>query len=120
MVRLLTNWLVKVFEKFTNGLPLSSQQTTYEWLVPKNYLNMNGVYCNETKLLFSVSQGSINDPILFNAYSSTIPEYIPAGVGLNRTRFGDDYSLQTVIDPIPERINVIENRFYFAMDYIKD
>ena len=92
----------------------------YQRTTLKLTVNINGVLYNEAKLLFSASQGSINYSILFNAYSSTIPECIPVGVEINRSRFGDDYSLQTGLDPIPERLKVIKNRFNFAMDSVQN
>ena len=46
---------------------------------------------------YSVPQGSLLSPVLFNAYCSTLVEVIPTGISING--FADDYSLQKSCKP---------------------
>ena len=53
---------------------------------------MEGEYSDFVDLKFSVPQGSLLGPVLFNLYSSTVIDIIPTDLGINN--FADDHSLQ--------------------------
>ena len=58
------------------------------------------------KCQFSIPQGSINGPVLFNSYSSTIQSVIDQSIKINA--FADYHSLQKEFSPIPtEEIAVV-------------
>ena len=71
--------------------------TALQWF--KGYLTnrkfkvcINNNYSDEKDLSFSVPQGSINEPVLFNSYSSTIRDVTDTKITVNT--FADDHSLQ--------------------------
>ena len=70
--------------------------TTSEWF--QIYLHdrkvkvcVDGQYSMEKIINYSVPQGSLLGPVLFNAYCSTLVEVIPTGISING--FADDHSL---------------------------
>ena len=76
--------------------------TALEWF--QNYIHdrkvkvcVDGQYSMEKIINYLVSQGSLLDPVLFNAYSSTLVEVIPTGISING--FADDHSLQKCCKP---------------------
>ena len=58
---------------------------------------VNDAYSTRRDIDFLEPQGSINGPVLFNAYSSTIRLVIDLGITVNA--FADDYSLQKEFIP---------------------
>ena len=52
---------------------------------------VNDKYSTDKNINFSVPQGSINGPVLFNSYSSTIFEVIDTKIAVNV--FADDHHL---------------------------
>ena len=71
-----------------------------EYLQPRFFkVCVNNAYSNDRDITSSVLQGSINGPILFNTYSSTIRCEIDKDIIVNA--FLDDYSLQKEFRPEP-------------------
>ena len=77
--------------------------TTLQWF--KDYVTnrkfkvcINNTYFDEKDLSFSVPQGSINGPVLFNSNSSPIRDVIDTEITVNA--FTDDHSLQKCFKPI--------------------
>ena len=73
-----------------------------EWF--QNYLHdrkvkvcIDGQYSMEKKINYSVPQGSLLCPLLFNACCSTLVEVILTGISINC--FADDHSLQKSCKP---------------------
>ena len=62
---------------------------------------INDVYSSMRDIEFSLPQGSINGPVLFNAYSSTIILVIDLEIIVNA--FANDHSLQKEVTPHPEQ-----------------
>ena len=64
-----------------------------EFLQPRFFkVCVNNAYSNDREISFSVPQGSINSPILFNSYSSTIRSEIDKDIIVNS--FTSGHSLQ--------------------------
>ena len=79
--------------------------TVLQWF--KDYLTkrkfkvcINNNYSDKKDVSFLVPQGSINGPLLFNSYSSTIRDVIDTEMTVNA--FADDHSLQKCFKPINE------------------
>ena len=58
---------------------------------------VNDKYSTDKNINFSVPQGSINGPVLFNSYSSTINEVIDTEIAVSV--FADDHNLQKDFQP---------------------
>ena len=71
-----------------------------EYLQPRFFkVCVNNAYSDDREIRFSVPQGSINGPILFNPYSSTMRSEIEKDIIVNA--FADDHSLQKEFRPEP-------------------
>ena len=69
-----------------------------EYLRPKKFrMCVNDKYSTGKNIHFSIPQGSINGPVFFNSYSSTIHEVIDTKIAVNA--FADDHSLQKDFQP---------------------
>ena len=66
-------------------------------------VNIGDVYSNLKELNFSVPHGSCASPSLFNAYSSTVANYIPNYINIGR--FADDHSLLNVFWLVIKLVN---------------
>ena len=68
------------------------------YLRPSNCkVNVHKEYSNIKTLDFSVPQGSVGGPVLFNYYTSTIQYIIP--VSINVYQFSDDHSILKLFNP---------------------
>ena len=68
------------------------------YLQPRGFRVKIDHYASKRKeLTFSVPQGSISGPVLFNIYASTLPETIEDNITLNG--FADDHTLQCDFQP---------------------
>ena len=94
-----------------------------EWF--SNYLSsrsckviVENVYSTEKPLSFSVPQGSVAGPVLYNAYASTLREVVIPSIDLHG--FADDHMIKDTFKPISEEeCRVILNLEQFTSD-IKD
>ena len=87
--------------------------TALNWF--KSYLSdrqmqecINNSYSKPKKIDYSVPQGSVGGPVLFNCYCSTLKEIIPGNIDL--TGFADDHTLLSVFTPSRDnKLNSINN-----------
>ena len=64
------------------------------YLYPRKFIvNIDGHHSREIDLNFSVPQGSLAGPILYQAYASTLRYVIPANSVININGYADDHSL---------------------------
>ena len=76
-----------------------------EWF--SNYLSsrsckviVENVCSTEKSLSFSVPQGSVGSPVLYNAYASTLEEVVSSPINLHG--FADDYMITDSFKPITD------------------
>ena len=77
---------------------------------------VNSTYSSKKEISFSVPQGSISGPVLFNYYSSTIWSAIDKNIKINA--FADDHSLQKDFSPIPTEEIAVMSQLENNLDQI--
>ena len=89
--------LLEVMEK-QFGITSEAKLWFSSYLYPRGFkVKIKESYSSRKDLPFSVPQGSILGPTLFNIYASTLAETIPDDISLNG--FADDHSLQHQFEP---------------------
>ena len=83
-------------------------------------VSVNKEYSDIKHLSYSVPQGSINGPILWNAYSSTIINCINNSYNIDLYAFADDHSLHNSAAPTQQDISLSHNKLSDTMDSVQD
>ena len=80
------------------GIMNKAKQWFKSYLQPRGFrVKIEEQTSDRMELTFSVPQGSISGPTLFNMYASTLPETLEDNITLNR--FADDHSIRNDFQP---------------------